>query len=81
MKQNDIILIIVCVFVSGALSFVLSNTFISAPKNRQTKVEVIEKLSPDFNKPDPKYFNVNSENPTQLIIIGGENENNTPFTN
>ncbi|MES2971659.1 MAG: hypothetical protein V4702_05030 [Patescibacteria group bacterium] len=78
MKQKDIILIIVVVFISGVLSLVLSNMLISSPKNRQEKVEVVEAISSDFTQPDKKYFNANSIDPTQIIRIG-ENNNNQPF--
>ena len=71
MKQNDIVLIMVCVFVAGVISFVLSNQFIAAPKNRQTQVEVVDKLTADFELPDTRYFNNDSVNVTQVIQIGG----------
>jgi hypothetical protein len=77
MKQNDIVLIIVFVFIGGTASFFLSNLLISAPKNRQTPVEVVERLSADFNQPDERYFNKDSINPTQLIKIG-DNAKTTP---
>ena len=69
MKQNDIILIIVSVFVSGVLSLVLSNLLIG-PTSRNTKVEVVEKITPEFIQPDERYFNSNSFNYTQEIQIG-----------
>ena len=78
MKQKDILLIAVIIIVSAVLSIVLSNMLISAPKNRQQKVEVVTPIKPDFNTPDNTYFNNNSIDPTQLIQIGGSS-NNQPF--
>lgn len=80
MKQKDIILIIVVVFVSGVFSLVLSNYLISSPKNRQEQVEVVEPITADFKIPakDDKYFNVQAIDPTQIIKIG-DNNNNEPF--
>lgn len=78
MKQKDIVLIIVVVFISGVISLVVSNLIIAPPKNRQAKVEVVEKISSDFAKPDTKFFNGNSNDPTKLIQIG-DNPNPTPF--
>jgi hypothetical protein len=78
MKKKDFTLIAIIIVVSGMLSFVLSNILFSSPKNRQEKVEVVTKITPDFMVPDNKYFNADSINPTQIIRIG-EDPNNTPF--
>lgn len=78
MKQKDWVLIIVVVFISGVMSFLVSSLLISNPKNRHQKVEIVEKISSTFPEPDKKYFNSNSNDPTQLIRIG-DNSNNTPF--
>lgn len=79
MKQNDVITIMVIVFLSAAISFFASNALISSPKNRQQKVEVVEKIGSEFIRPDEKYFNDKAVNPTQKIQIG-ENTNTTPFS-
>jgi hypothetical protein len=80
MKQKDIVLIIVVVFISGVVSLVLSNMLISSPKNRQEKVEVVEPISAEFDTPkkDDKYFNSQAIDPTQIIRIGDSN-NQQPF--
>lgn len=78
MKQKDIILVIVAVFVGIVISVVLSKTFITAPKNRQQQVEVVDPISADFPALDTKYFNGKSVDPTQLIKIGN-NANTKPF--
>ena len=80
MKQKDIILIIVVVFISAVLSIVLSNLLISSPKNRKSTVEVVEPIKEDFLEADSKYFNSNSIDPTKQIKIGDQS-NPTPFRN
>ena len=78
MKQKDIILIAIVVFVSGIVSIVASSIFISSPKNRHVKVEIIDPISSDFKQLDSRYFNAQSINPTQNIHIG-DNPNPQPF--
>lgn len=78
MKQKDIVLIIVVAFISGMASFFLSNIFITSPKSRQQKVEIVEAVNSDFNKPSSKFFNSQSIDPTKLIQIG-DNNNTDPF--
>jgi hypothetical protein len=78
MKQKDIILIIVVVFISGILSFFVSRLVFAAPKTRQQAVEVVDPITTDFPIPGSKYFNTGSIDPTQLIQIGGTS-NLAPF--
>jgi len=78
MKQKDIFTIVVIVIVSAVFSFVLSNFLISTPKNRQQKVEVVDPIGSEFIRPDTKYFNDQSINPTQKIQIG-DSTNTKPF--
>lgn len=78
MKQKDITLILVVVVISGAISLVVSNKLFSSPASRQEKVDVVEPIIADFKTPSEKYFNKNSIDPTQNIIIG-QNNNNQPF--
>lgn len=77
MKQKDIALIIIIVFISGMLSFFISNKFISSPKH-DLKSAKIEPITAEFKEPNKKYFNDKSINPTQLIRIE-KNENKKPF--
>ena len=77
MKQKDIALIIVVVFVTAVASFFLSG-FLFRTNNLSEKVETVESISADFKQPDAKYFNSSSINPTQLINIG-DNKNPQPF--
>lgn len=78
MKQKDIVLVILVIFISGVFSLVLSNYLFASPKNRQEKVEVVEPITAEFKQPDKKYFNAESIDPTQIIKIG-DNNNNQPF--
>jgi hypothetical protein len=78
MKQKDIALIIFIVVISSVISFFLSNLLFSGSKNRKQLVEVVEPISAEFHTPDKQYFNDKSVDPTQLIKIG-ENTNQDPF--
>ena len=78
MKQKDIALIIVVAFVSAIMSVVISGKIFAPPKNRHQNVETVQAISTDFPKPDSKYFNSQSIDPTQLIQIGN-NANTAPF--
>jgi len=78
MKQKDLAVIIIVVFISGILSFFISNMFFALPKQKVQKVEVVAPITPDFPVPDSKYFNNNSIDPTQIIHISGNN-NQAPF--
>ena len=80
MKQKDIFLIGVVVLVSGIVSLLFSSILISSPKNRQTKVEVVDPIASEFQEPDKRYFNPQAIDPTQLIQIGDSN-NPQPFNN
>ena len=78
MKQKDIALILVIVFVSAIVSFFVSGKIFVPPKNRQQQVDVVQPITSDFPQPDNRYFNANSNDPTQLIQIN-QNNNNDPF--
>ena len=77
MKQQDVAMIIVIVFISGVLSFFVSNKLISPPKHN-LKAPIVQPISSEFNLPSQKYFNGESINPTQIIHIG-DNTNQTPL--
>ena len=78
MKQKDIALIVIVVIISGAVSLFISKWLFATPKDRQTKVEVVQPITADFTQPDSRYFNSNSINPTKDITIG-ESQNSAPF--
>jgi hypothetical protein len=77
MKQKDIALIIVIVFVSGVASFIISNNFISPPEHTE-EAAVVEPITTEFDEPSERYFNAESINPTQMIQIQ-EGQNPDPF--
>lgn len=79
MKQKDIALILVIVFISGVISFVVSGWIFARPADREQKAEVVDIITSEFTPPDSKYFNNKAINPTQLIQIGNSNNPN-PFT-
>lgn len=79
MKQKDLALILVIVFISAVVSLLVSKTIFASPKNRQQKVDVVQPITADFPKPDSHYFNSTAIDPTQLITIG-QNANSNPFS-
>lgn len=80
MKQKDIVMVLVMVFVGAVASLVVSNLIFSSPKNRAQKAEVVDAITADFPQPPRKYFNAESVNPTQQIQIG-DTTNPNPFNN
>lgn len=78
MKKNDFTMIAAVVLVSAVFSLLLSRAFISSPQNRQEQVEVVGPITPDFPEPDERFFNERSLNPTLLIEIT-PNNNQNPF--
>ena len=78
MKQKDIAVIIAIAFFSGIFSFIISNKLFVTPEKRQQKVEVIDKITTEFNEPDKRFFNPESINPTTNSQLG-DNANQDPF--
>lgn len=78
MKQKDLGLIAVIAIISGALSLFISSSFLSAPGDRKTNVEVVEAIDSEFIQPPKEYFNDKAFNPTRLIRIA-EDPNSKPF--
>lgn len=78
MKQKDLGIILVIVFISAIFSFFVSKYLFAPPKNRQQAVEIVQPISADFPKPDSNYFNQGSFDPTQPITVGQANNSN-PF--
>lgn len=79
MKQKDLAMIIVVVFVSAVISLVVSQLLFATPKSQQQQVEVVPAITDSFQTPDSHFFNSNSMDPTQLIQIGNNNNTN-PFS-
>ncbi len=78
MKQKDLALVLVIVFISAAASLVVSRLLFASPKNQTQKAEKVDIISAEFTEPSRKYFNADSINPTQQIQIGS-NSNPNPF--
>ncbi len=78
MKQKDVLTFIVVGIFSAVLSAALSNLLIVPKKAFNKKASVVDTITTDFNKPDSKYFNKDSIDPTKLITIG-DNSNKLPF--
>jgi len=78
MKQKDIILVLVMVFIGAIIALLVSKWVFSTPANRNQTAEVVDTITADFPQPPSKYFNADSVNPTRQIEIGGNNNPN-PF--
>jgi len=78
MKSKDLGLIAIIAIFAGVFALLLSNFFLASPNNLQQEVEVVQPISTDFKEPDKRYFNEQAVNPTQLIRIN-ENQNQNPF--
>lgn len=77
MKRNDLLLIVAVAVVAGIFSLVGSNVLF-APNKKELTAQKVDAINSDFQKPDPRYFNPEGINPTQLIQIG-DNVNTQPF--
>ncbi len=80
MKQKDIALIVVIVFISAIASFFLSNAIFGSASGSQAEAEVVQPIASTFPVPDKAYFNDKAFDPTQTITIG-QNANTDPFNN
>ena len=80
MKQKDLVLIIVIVIFSAVVSFFISKAIFAPPKSRQQTVDVVQPITSEFQKPDTRYFNGSSLDPTQTITVS-QNNNTNPFNN
>ncbi len=78
MKQKDIVLIVVIVFISAIISLFVSNEIFASPAKRQQEVENVQPISATFNTPDTTYLNSTSFDPTQPLNIS-QSTNSDPF--
>jgi hypothetical protein len=78
MKQKDMLLILVIIFISAIMSLVVSKAIFTSPKNRQQQVEIVHPITSDFPQPDSHYFNSSAFDPTQPITTG-QTANPNPF--
>ncbi len=77
MKQQDIAIVIIIVFFAAIFSFVITNKFV-APSSVKLEAQVVKPITTEFAVPDSKIFNTDAINPTKLIEIA-PNANNQPF--
>lgn len=80
MKQKDIVLIIVVVFVAAVVSFIAGKFLFGGKQFSEQEVEKVDAISTTFNTPSTKYFNANSLDPAQSIQVT-DNNNENPFGN
>ena len=78
MKQKDIALILVISFMSAVLAIVVSSLTFGSKSGKNLKSDIVTAISTDFKQPNPKYFNKDSIDPTQIIRIG-DGSNQKPF--
>ncbi len=78
MKQKDIALIIIVVFVGGLFSIIMTKTVFVSSSSKQQTAQKIEPITSEFKEADKAVFNQDSINPTKLIRIGDES-NTSPF--
>lgn len=76
MKQKDIALIIVVIFFAAIISFAVTQMLFSTKGNKSLSAEIVEPISSEFKEPDKTVFNSDAINPTQLIQIGDQNNQN-----
>lgn len=79
MKQGDIALVVVVAFIAGIMSFIITGMIFGRPNDLKTEVEVVDPISAELTPVDTRYFNKDSINPTQIIRIGGGQDNGQPF--
>jgi hypothetical protein len=79
MKQKDIAVIAIIIFISAIFSYVISNKLFAAPASREQTVDIVQPISSAFPQPDKAFFNSGAYDPTQLIQIGQSNNTN-PFS-
>ncbi|HMH31266.1 MAG TPA: hypothetical protein VK534_02205 [Methylomirabilota bacterium] len=79
MKQKDLALIIIIVFISAVISLFVSKALFASPDKRQQQAEVVQVITADFPKTDKNYYNKDAFDPTKLITIG-QNANTEPFS-
>lgn len=77
-KQKDIVLIAIVVIFAGVVSVLVSNFFFTPDASKSLNAEIVDPITANFQQPDPRTFNNDAINPTQLIEIGDSN-NNQPF--
>ena len=77
MKQQDLIIVAVIIFLAGIFSYIVSNKFIT-PSNQIQTAEIVTAIDPNFQLPDATVFNDKAVNPTVKIQIK-PGTNKSPF--
>lgn len=78
MKQKDLALIAVIIIVSAVVSLFISKSIFSTSKSKQQEVVSVQSISSSFPPLPKQYFNSSSIDPTQIISIN-QNQNQNPF--
>lgn len=78
MKQKDLALILVIIIVSAVVSLFISKSIFNTSKNNNQSVASVQSISSYFPPLPKQYFNSSSIDPTQLITIN-QNSNQNPF--
>ena len=78
MKQNDIAMLILVVAISFVTSWFVFNAIFPGPDEQSVEVEVVNEITDEFEQPSNKIFYDGSINPTELIQIDDQN-NEQPF--
>ncbi len=78
MNKKDLTTILAVALFAGVASLVLSSIIITPKSTKGLKAPTIDKIDSTFQRPDKRYFNDQSLNPTQLIEIG-DSPNAKPF--
>jgi hypothetical protein len=78
-KQKDIALIAIVIIISAVFSIIISKVVFGSPKNHPLEASVVQPISADFQQPDSKYFNNQSNDPAQPVQPGSSS-NPDPFS-
>jgi hypothetical protein len=79
MKQQDIAILIIIVFIAGVASLFITSKFIN-PSTSKLSAETVAPITPEFVLPEARHINSESINPTVRIEIA-PNTNPQPFVN
>lgn len=79
MKKKDLPVLLIVIGVSALISFFVSGALFGSPETEPQEAEVVEAITDEFSELDDDYYNDKSINPTQLIRIGDEEGNVSPF--
>jgi hypothetical protein len=78
MKQKDILLIGVVIFISALVSFFVTQALFGGKKG-QLQAETVQPITASFPAIDSRYINAQSIDPVKLISIS-KSDNSQPFS-